>query len=198
MVILDAPGMVNCAVYFVRRERNGTFSTDQLRDWLKKKGHGEYHNKQGGITSIEKGGITGILKRLVEKGTIERTRDRHWRGVTKMPKKTKPLKEHITEAEAEEGAAYFLIRKAQGVNVEEKEEGVGKFTPKDLCQHFLELGYGCYAGAVKPAGLFFPVDDIVKILKKSKMLIEEKGAEGSSLIPCLKRAQDVFKTRCTK
>jgi len=115
-----------------------------------------------------------------------------------MPKKTKPLKEHITESEAEEGAAYFLVRRAQGKNREEEEPGVGKFEPKDLCQHFFELGYGCYPGAVKPADRFFPVDDIIKILKKSKMIVEEKGTEGSVLIPCLKKADEVFKARCTK
>jgi len=57
MAMLDTSGMVNCAVHFVRiRERNGTFSTGKLRKWFMAKGHGEYINDQGGITSVGRAG----------------------------------------------------------------------------------------------------------------------------------------------
>jgi len=186
MVTLDVPGMIKSAVHFVRiQEENSTFSTERLRAWFIRQGHCEYRNEQGGITSVQGGGITYLMKRLAEKGTIEGTRDQHWRGVTKMPKTIKELKDHITEDEALLCSAFFLMRNPD-------------FEPRKLSGHLNELGYGSYAGAVKKKGCHFSINVVLKFLKENNMAQEKQDTVGTIWISNLENASKFYRARVVK
>jgi len=189
--MLDAPGMINSVVYYIRERKTNesseyvTFSTEQLRDWLIKHDHREYRNERGGVTSIEAGGISWLMKRLIERNLIEGTRDQRWRNVIKMTNTNikKELKDHITEDEAIEMSAFFLIRNPE-------------FEPRHLSSHFNELGYGSFAGAAnaKRKGYHFHVNVILKYLKENTLAHEKQDTVGTIWVANIDNARKLMLT----
>jgi len=185
MTVLDVPGMINSVVYFIREKKARenseyvTFSTEQLRDWLIRHKHREYRNEQGGVTSIEGGGISWLMKRLIDRNLIESPRNQHYRNVIKMPKLKKELKDHITEDEAIELSAFFLIRNPE-------------FEPRNLSSHFNELWYGSYAGAAKRKGYHFNVTVILKYLKENNLAQEKQDTVGTIWVANIDNARKLM------